>query len=1149
MGCDAALSLRLVGDPVDVVTGACIEVNWEFELPGPIPFVFRRYYNSLRHRRPLPLGLGHTHEYDRTLRFALDGLEYVSPADGSISFPPLPKDGDRTQAGGVELVRRDVQSYTVRTGDGLEADFTLTMSSRPSPLTALRKRDVAIRFSYGDRGGLSAVDLSNGQRVHVHSDDAGRISLLSLSREPGDEPRRLLELEYDGEGRLARGVDYYGNAFGFQYDSRGLLSRRTDRRGYSFSYHYDANGRCIRSLGEDGLHEVVLEYFPEEGRTVVTKSDGGVWTYFYSEGTVTRIVDPYGAAREFLRDELGRVTKEVDSNGNELEWVYSSIGGLVGIRSLFGELWPVGAEPLPPPRRRHAVPSTSLSWELGRLLDASEIRPPTAGDDLPASLPRAARLRSRLEPSRQRGEVDGKGPTSDGRRVDPLGLRLSEGRSGHQARRWHYDAGGNARQYVDHDGCVFEYSYASWDLRHTKVDPLGATTRYSYTASAQLASVTDPLGTDSRYIYDLKDRVVEVHRDGKLREEYRYDAADNLVEKLSRDRTWLLKFDIGPENLPTARHLSSGGSHRFSYDEAGRYAALATDEFVVGFEYDAFGNRVTDERDGLGVRHVFSGPRRVSTSRVLGRFSIHYERSAGGSLKIVGPTGDAQLVEHLGCGFVRRSLPNGITEVAQFDRGGRCLLRHVEGVREGTPRTVTYSYSGEGDLLELDDSANGRTRFQYDRSHRLVEAIHPDGRRDEYRHDAAGNLLKSPTLSGVVLRSGNRIAGANGSTFEYDDRDHVSVVATGGAEARFEYDSRDMLAVVRRDGERWEATYDPLRRRTAKDWHGERVEYYWDTDRLVATRNADGSVRVYLYGDCYAMVPLAFVDYPDMEADVQAGAAYYVSCDHRGTPQTVWDAEGRRVWRASIAPYGAAELDAANEICLDLRFPGHFLDEELGLHYNRFRYYDPTLGRYLQADLLGIAGSTNVYRYCNNPLKEVDVRGTCPSAADDEEGGTTTSEDEDSESLTAGQRLARDAGLPDAPEGYHWASIGGRPVLRSNPGSDKPPMFYNRETGQFQERPPASAYPRVSFTEDERKQVFEASKDEDGVVRCPCGDEVASHEADDMDMGHLPGEDYASARDEAITNGTSRSEFRESQKDLSKYRAEHPSCNRSHEYE
>jgi len=46
------------------------------------------------------------------------------------------------------------------------------------------------------------------------------------------------------------------------------------------------------------------------------------------------------------------------------------------------------------------------------------------------------------------------------------------------------------------------------------------------------------------------------------------------------------------------------------------------------------------------------------------------------------------------------------------------------------------------------------------------------------------------------------------------------------------------------------------------------------------------------------------------------------------------------------------------------------------LYYNRYRDYDPTLGRYIQADPIGVAGGENPYIYArNNPLRWTDPSG------------------------------------------------------------------------------------------------------------------------------------------------------------------------------
>src|SRR5262245_34795320 len=91
---------RFVGDPIDVVTGANIDIITELVQRGPIPFRWTRYYSSARCTVPSPLGWGHTHDFDRRLHRDLDGLRYEGPFGDTVGFPDLPI-GAREAAGGL----------------------------------------------------------------------------------------------------------------------------------------------------------------------------------------------------------------------------------------------------------------------------------------------------------------------------------------------------------------------------------------------------------------------------------------------------------------------------------------------------------------------------------------------------------------------------------------------------------------------------------------------------------------------------------------------------------------------------------------------------------------------------------------------------------------------------------------------------------------------------------------------------------------------------------------------------------------------------------------------------------------------------------------------------------------------------------------
>jgi RHS repeat-associated protein len=123
----------------------------------------------------------------------------------------------------------------------------------------------------------------------------------------------------------------------------------------------------------------------------------------------------------------------------------------------------------------------------------------------------------------------------------------------------------------------------------------------------------------------------------------------------------------------------------------------------------------------------------------------------------------------------------------------------------------------------------------------------------------------------------------------------------------------------------------------------------------------------------------------------------WVHVDPLGTPLAVTDtpATGNAVavWRAKVEPFGKATVDEdpdgnAAAIALAVRFPGQYEDAETGWHFNMFRYYDPSVGRFTSPDPVGQppirfltsapiwTSGVNPYAYAlTNPLRFTDPLG------------------------------------------------------------------------------------------------------------------------------------------------------------------------------
>ena len=231
------------------------------------------------------------------------------------------------------------------------------------------------------------------------------------------------------------------------------------------------------------------------------------------------------------------------------------------------------------------------------------------------------------------------------------------------------------------------------------------------------------------------------------------------------------------------------------------------------------------------------------------------------------------------------------------------------------------------------------------------------------------------TRKGVAITrdaAGNHTSNGLGQTYAWDTQGHYVQFSLNGVQKAtylYNYQHQRVQKTL------WNGTTNL----------GATVYHYDLAGRLLAETNTAGTVQaVYLYDD--NGTPLAIVQAANSAYNnTSQDKLVYLQTDHLGTPRLATDAAKRTVWKwesdafGSTAPVQDPDGDGI-ATTINLRFAGQYYDAESGLHDNWHRTYDPSLGRYLSSDPIGLDGGMNTFGYVGqSPLKFVDPKGleTC----------------------------------------------------------------------------------------------------------------------------------------------------------------------------
>ncbi|MER5638387.1 RHS repeat-associated core domain-containing protein [Kitasatospora sp. NPDC002227] len=1025
------------GEPVDIATGRMFIDQVDASLPGSLPLLFTRNFESglLTGRWMGPKWLC---TFDERLELDEHGVVHIR-ADRITQAYPHPEPGDPVHASAGsrhELAVEDGLFTVTDPATGLVKTFT--PDGDEALLTEVRDRHGRhYTLTYDPDGTPLSITHSGGYRLLVTVEHA-RITALRLTTPDGDV--MLMRYGYT-DGHLSAVYNSSGKPMRFANDTAGRILSWTDRNNSQYQYTYDPFDRVTDEGGTDGALRFQFAYGdldPATGLREHTETNalGATTTYTINHhAQVAAVTDPLGHTTTYERDDFDRLLAETDPLGRTTRYAYDGAGDLTtitrpdGLQStatyMDGLSLPVSITTPGGVTWRHTYAghglcssitdplgaTTTYTYDdLGHLTSVTDaLGNVTLVRNNPAGLPCEI-----MDPS---GVTTSYQYDAFGRIVavaDPSGgvVRLAWTVEGYPASRtapdagteaWTYDGEGNCVTYTDPLGRTTVFEYTHFETLAARTGPDGARITFTHDADMKLVAATSALGQQWTYVHDAAGRLIgETDFDGRT-VRYELDATGRIAA-VTNPLGEVTGYTYDMLGRPVAKD-ANGQVTTYEYNAAGYLTRAANPDADVVRSVDAVGNVVTESVNGRTTSHTYDLlGRRTARTTPAGHRSTWTHDPAGRPVVLDTGSGRSIRFSYDAAGRERlRTIGERLALASAWDNAHRLAARTLQTVGPVGPEVLVdhaYRYRLDGNLSEMDDRFSGRRAFELDAAGR-VTSVQAATWTERYAYDPAGNLTDADwpatdhteaALGGRTF-SGTRLATAGRIRYEYDAAGRTTLrqvtrLSRKPDTWRYSWDAEDRLAqVTTPDGTRWRYLYDPFNRRIAKhrlvsggDQVEEQTDFVWDDETLVEqTTHA-----AYLPGphtlswDHQGLHPLAQTETISHQGQVDR-RFFAIVTDLVGTPTELIDTTDDSIaWRADSALWGHTTWPSTSNTYTPLRFPGQYFDPETRLHYNLNRYYDPETARYTTPDPLGLSAAPNPDTYVHNPHTWVDPLGLSP---------------------------------------------------------------------------------------------------------------------------------------------------------------------------
>lgn len=749
---------------------------------------------------------------------------------------------------------------------------------------------------------------------------------------------RETQQEYNDQGQLAKIVQPNGGVIRFAYDEQGNLTETKDPEGNIWKREYDAQGNVSKEINPLG-HVTQYKYNSNNQVVEVIDAKGGIKKIQYNDqGQMLSYTDCSGKSSTWEYDEEGDLSAQQAANEQKVQYLYSMQGKDKG--QLQAIVYPDGLKEL----FEHD--------QEGRLLKHTD----TNGLTTQYQYNTVGLLEQRIDANQHR--------------VD-----------------YQWDKQGRIQKLINQNQVEYQFSYNKFGqlVREQAFD--GEEKQYSYSENGLLFQIRQPnILTEFSYYDDgqiASKTYTNLHTHQSQTEQFEY----NLNQQLSSASNAESQVQMYRNQLG---QLVREHQH---------YKMLNLTA-VLRYEYDELGNLVKTIRpDGQQQTNLSYG-------------SGHIYGIAFNQQDVVSFQRDDLHRETV------RFLANGLMQTKHYNDVGLLISQQIAPEQETSDRLRYqahrhYHYDKNYLLTQVEDSRLGQLNYQYDPIGRLI-STQSQHKNESFKFDPAGNLVD--LMNQTTHAKNNLIKQYQGKHYQYDVQGNVIETTQNGKTLKLTWDNHNRLIQSNLNGQVTQYGYDVFGRRLYKKSSNQDFTLFgWDGDLMIWESSQNSNHPENSYTKHYVYEPDSFVplmqagyqgfiqlietpDYskylnkpysvykdPIWSSDTRKNRmaleqTVFYHCDQVGTPQTLSNAAGECVWQITQDTWGAAlEIQMLNKgnpfEQSNLRFQGQYYDNETGLHYNRYRYYEPHSARYMSKDPIGLNGGMNTSAYVSDPTQWVDPMG------------------------------------------------------------------------------------------------------------------------------------------------------------------------------